>query len=100
MTSCAKQGTYLSGILGKFGWGTFRSARIFCVNKGGLFLVGQGSYSRNHLATRFMGLRGWIIVEKPFIDHFSTKGQLCDILIKFLTRPIFTELLNATINRV
>ena len=41
-----------------------------------------------HLAIRFMGLRDWIIDEKLVIDPISTKGQLSDILIKFLARPI------------
>ncbi|CAN0087386.1 unnamed protein product [Sphacelaria rigidula] len=45
MSSCATQGIYLCGILGELGWRTFRSARIFCDNKGALLLAGQGSYS-------------------------------------------------------
>ncbi|CAM9900949.1 unnamed protein product, partial [Sphacelaria rigidula] len=94
--SYAKQGIYLCGILGELGW-TFRSARIFCDNKGALLLAGQGSYSsrRKHLAIRFAGLRDWITDDKIIIDHVSTKGQLSDILTKFLARPLFTEMLAA-----
>ncbi|CAM9483573.1 unnamed protein product, partial [Ascophyllum nodosum] len=101
MSSCAKQGIYLCGILGELGWRTLRSARIFCDNKGALFLAGQGSNSSRskHLAIGFMGLRKWIIDKKLVIGHVSTKGQLSDILTKFLARLIFTELLNAIINR-
>ena len=61
-------------------------------------LISCSSRSK-HLAIRFMGLRDWIIDKKLVIDHVSTKGQLSDILTKFLARPIFTELLNAIINR-
>ena len=83
-------------------WGVIHSgARIFCDDKRNLLLAGQGSYSSRskHLAIRFMGLGGWIIDDKLVIDHVSTKGQLGDILIKFLAQPIFTEPLNAIINR-
>ncbi|CAM9120594.1 unnamed protein product, partial [Sphacelaria rigidula] len=89
MSSCAKQGIYLCGILGELGWRTLRSARIFCDNKGALLFAGQGSYSSRskHLAIRFPGLRDWITDDKIIIDHVSTKGQLSDILTKFLARP-------------
>ncbi|CAN0397043.1 unnamed protein product, partial [Ascophyllum nodosum] len=92
MSSCAKQGICFYDILGELGWRTFRSAHIFCDNKGASLLVRQGSYSSRskHLTVRFMGLRFWIIDEKLVIGHVSTKGQLNDILIKFLARPIFT----------
>ncbi|CAM9859694.1 unnamed protein product, partial [Sphacelaria rigidula] len=94
MNSCAKLGIYLCGIPGELGWRTFRSARIFCDNKGAPLLAGQGSYSSRskHLAIRFAGLRDWITDDKIIIDHVSTKGQLSDILTKFLPRPLFTEI--------
>ena len=55
--ACAQQGIYLCGILGELGWRTFRSARIFCDNKGALLLAGQGSNSSRskHLAIRLWG---------------------------------------------
>ncbi|CAM9934493.1 unnamed protein product, partial [Sphacelaria rigidula] len=94
MSSCAKQGIYLCGVLGELGWRTFRSARIFCDNKGALLLAGQGSYScrSKYLAIRFAGLRDWITDDKIVIDHVSTKDQLSDILTKSLARPLFTEM--------
>ncbi|CAM9872590.1 unnamed protein product, partial [Sphacelaria rigidula] len=94
MSSCAKQGIYLCGILGELGWRTFRSARIFCDNKSALLLAGQGSYSSRskHVAIRFADLRDWITDDKIIIDHVSMKGQLSDILTKFLARPLFTEM--------
>ena len=86
VSSCAKQGIYQCEILSELGWGTFRSARIFCDNNRALVLYGQGSYSSEskHHAIRFGGLRDWIIDKKLTVDHGLTKGQLNDILTKFL----------------
>ena len=57
MSSCAKQGFYLCGILGELEWRTFQCARIFCDNKGALLLAGQGSNSSRskHLAISLWG---------------------------------------------
>ena len=44
--------------------------------KGGFAPCGAEKLQRQsqHLATRFMGLRNWIIDEKVAIDHDSIKG--------------------------
>ena len=48
---------------------------------GALPLAGQGSYSSRskHLATRFLGVRDWIMVKKLVSDHIPIKDQLSDI---------------------
>ena len=59
MNTCAKQGVYLSGILGELGWKHFTTFRISSDNRGALHLAANGNYSNRskHIAIRFAALR-------------------------------------------
>ena len=94
---CVKQGIYLCGTLRELEWRIFHSDRIFCDNKETLLVARWVNYcSRSkRLATRFLGLRVWIIDKMLVIDRVSTKSQLSNIFTKFLVRLIFTELSSA-----
>ena len=94
LNTCAKNGLYLSGILGELGWPNFRSFRISSDNRGALLLSANDNYSNRskHIAMRFAALRHWITDIIVITEFVSSKNQLADILTKFCDKPAFNDL--------
>lgn len=94
LNTCAKQGIYLSGILGELGWKHCRTFKISSDNRGALHLAANGNYSNRskHIAIRFAALREWIRETRILIDFVSSKNQLSDILTKFCDKQTFNSL--------
>ena len=94
LNTCAKNGLYLSGILGELGWPNFRSFRISSDNRGALLLPADGNYSNRskHIAKRFAALGHWITDRIEIAEFVSSKNQRADILTKFCDKPTFNDL--------
>ena len=92
--TCAKQGVYLSGLLGELGWKHFRTFKISSDNRGALHLAADGNYSNRskHIAIRYAALRDWITEKMIIIDVVSSKDRISDVLTKFCEKLTFSSL--------
>eukprot|EP00903_Cladosiphon_okamuranus_P012044 g11309.t1 len=86
VNTTAKQGVYLTNIMGELGWRRQRTFSLLTDNRSALSLVANGAFSSRskHIAVRYNALREWA-KENRFRLHFvSSASMLADICTKNL----------------
>ena len=96
LNSAAKEGIYISSLLGELGFRTCSSSfDLLTDNRSALSLASNGAFSSRsrHIAVRFASLREWVKDGRLALDFVGTKAMLADGLTKALARPIFESLI-------
>ena len=95
VNTAAKQGVYLTNIMGELGWHRLRTFHLLTDNRSALSLVANGAFSSRskHIAVRYNALREWAKENRFRLDFVPSESMLADICTKYCTRDIFNSLI-------
>eukprot|EP00903_Cladosiphon_okamuranus_P017944 g16511.t1 len=95
VNTTAKQGVYLTNIMGELGWRRQRTFSLLTDNRSALSLVANGAFSSRskHIAVRYNALREWAKENRFRLDFVSSASMLADIYTKYCTRDTFNSLI-------
>eukprot|EP00903_Cladosiphon_okamuranus_P017943 g16510.t1 len=95
VNTTAKQGVYLTNIMGELGWRRLRAFHLLTDNRSALSLVTNGAFSSRskHIAVRYNALREWAKENHFRLDFMPSESMLADICTKHCGRDIFHSLI-------
>ena len=95
VNTTAKQGVYLTNMMGELGWRHSRTFKLLTDNRSALSLVANGAFSSRskHIAVRYSALREWAKEARFHMDFVSSGEMLSDICTKYCPRAVHDSLI-------
>eukprot|EP00903_Cladosiphon_okamuranus_P021709 g19958.t1 len=93
VNTTAKQGVYLTNIMGELGWRRLRTFHLLTDNRSALSLVATFSSRSKHIAVRYNTLREWAKENRFRLDFVPSESMLADVCTKHCVRDTFNSLI-------